>query len=91
MTKRANGNYRIGAWSMRNTDGQLKGPGDEVIEEKEFDIPEAYQNTCGICWRSSHWPNLSILSHPTVLAWMESTDERYMEREEVKEEALKPI
>lgn len=65
ITKRADGTFRAGHYMPKHHGTGLPFGGDEIIAEKVFDIPSAYETAEGIAWDGSH-----IMEHPSIRAWI---------------------
>lgn len=65
MTRRADGSVKAGRYVARHWAAGIPCGEDEILEEREFDIPDAYETDTGPAWDGGH-----ITDHPSVRAWI---------------------
>jgi hypothetical protein len=66
ITKRVDGSFREGTWMNRHPETGLPYGEDEIILEKVFEVPDAYETESGmLAWDGGH-----ITDHPAIRAWM---------------------
>lgn len=71
VTKRANGNVRVGTNVEKHGITQIPIGDDEIIDQLEFDLPTAYKTETGLAYTNFRGQTCAIEDHPAIRAWVE--------------------